>query len=418
MTISDARLRARRFFVLASALIIIGLTATLCRGAEADKFSLSLSLVEEYNDNLFEARSNHQADFISRVIPGVSWKHLAAHWDAALQYHLEYVHYARNKHRDELNHYFIGNTQIHLLNEFFFLDIADTYSRISLDDITGTATPNLFTRQTDQNFLTISPYLLWRTTPKLAIKTGYRYQNQYYSRDEAIDWQGHGAFIEADYTLTPKLSAIAGSEFMRTFPHQGTTYNRLTNYAGFNYEITSQSRVALRGGYSLLQFDGGETRQRPYWNGELVHVFGRNTATLSTGVLYQADFLRTSSEKRYVRGRLQRDHGRGIVGATAAYSQTRDAETGRGGYSTVEAGIDGTYEHTDKLSSHAGSSVIWYGDDRIRPCRLHAGTGLIYSMPADLSLAFDYQLISNREQLAGGDATYTNRFILTLSKVW
>lgn len=410
-----------RYFTLL--IILLTLTVTGLSGAsawaeETAPFNLSLTLAEEYNDNLYETRNNHQADFISRVIPGVSWRHEAAHWNTDINYRLEYVHYARSTHDDELNHYLNSRAQLHLLNEFFFLDIADTYSRVSLDDNTGTGSASLYTRQTDQNLLTITPYLLWRTTPQLEIKTGYRYQNQSYSRDEAIDWQGHGPFVEGTYTLTPKLDAVAGAEFLRTFPDKGKNYNRLTTYVGINYEFTSQSRVALRGGYSLLQFDGGATRRSPYWNAELVHVFGRNTATLSSGVEYQTDPLQLSSEKRYVRGRLQRGYHRGTLGAMAGYSQFRNAESGQGGYSTVDAGIDGTYEHTDKLSSHARSTATWYGDERIRPCRLLAGIGLTYAMPDDLSLTLDYELISNREQLVGGDATYTNRFILALHKVW
>lgn len=405
--------------------------------AEINRLHFTLRLVEEYNDNIHEERHNPQADFITRVIPGIWWDYRAPRLDWYLNYHFEYVHYARNTQADELNHYLNTKATARLIDQFLFLEITDTFDRRYLDQSQGLSEPgnpdqpnaqapttsssfqNLFTNATDENLFTVSPYFRWHLTPQLGLTTGYRYLNKYYSAPALIDWERHEVYATANYVLTQQSSLQAGATASRTFPVRGEYYDRLTVYVGFRYDFGDRSHILMRVGASEFQAHGETAYWSPYWYAELVHRFGRNTATITAGITYESDPTLGASEDRFVRGRLQRGYDRLTLGAYGGYSQTWNNYLNERTTSQADAGIEGTYQHTGRLSSHANVGATWYYDStRERPCRLYANVGLRYAMNYGIWTTFDYKFISNRLELSGGDATTTNIFILTLNKGW
>lgn len=401
------------------------LPAVLCYGllsataSFAEPLQLSLKVAAEYNDNIDETVSDREAVWITYVIPSLSGGRSAAHWQGSFDYHLEYRHYSSQNRDDELNHFLLGHLSIQPVRERFFIDIANSYSRIAIDDINEVQGQNIFNRQTNQNLLTVSPYVVLPITGKTSLKAGYRYSRQDYSSDDAAGWQNHLIFFETSTIVSRRSTLLAGLQSAITLPVDEDRYSRLTGYLGYQYEYADQCRVLLRGGYSLLHFADEPNEEAPYWEVGIDHRRGRNTFSLNSGVQYQADVNNAFSESRYIRSRWQRELDHSIFGLSGGYARIHDQGTERALYDISNAGMDLTQRLTDKLTCRAGIQFIHYGDDRDRPYRLLAGGVLTYSWTKNLTASAEYQWIANREELSSSEnVAYTNRYTVSLRKTW
>jgi hypothetical protein len=314
---------------------------------------------------------------------------------------IEYRNYARGSHTDEINHAADVKGNIRLIDQFLFLDVNDTYSRISLDIARDQTKESAFANQSDRNLFSFSPYILWRLWHKSTLKTGYRFTNVWYSEKDGTRKSDHGAFAEMDYELTPKLTLNANYNYTHEIA-TASDYDRHDIYAGFHYEYADKSFISANGGNTWVNYVNGTKVSKPFWDVEVTNVIDSLTILLKTGSTFIEDPLGNITENTIYSAGVTKELKRGDVGITATYSTYDHGGVSKTKEEAILLGLTGHYDITDKLSGILAISGEHYKQSIVQsdfPYRFYANPSLLYTMNKEWSSSLTYLHISNFRNL-------------------
>jgi hypothetical protein len=260
--------------------------------ADAADFELtpSLSLSEEYDDNVFLSNTDKKGDFITRLVPEIAIKYKTSFWDWAIKGAADYRYYANRTVSDNIAPFLDAKGKIELLKERLFLDVSDLYQRTSLSLATDFTQVSLSQDQSDKNVFTASPYVLLRPSSLLTVKTGYTYANIWYKDPDAVNKTDHTGYMEATYELSARVMMTAGYRFTYEDSDLSILY-RHDVYAGSRYEYAEGSFVEAKIGNSWLDYREGDNFSKPTWNVTLHHTFSLLTLDMTTSQDFQEDPL-------------------------------------------------------------------------------------------------------------------------------
>lgn len=378
-----------------------------------------IAVSEEFNDNIFETQANRRDEFITRVQPGATFLYRAPLWNWDVAYSFNYRKYARGSKGDEYNHDLGLKGNISLIDNFFYLDVNDTYHRISLDITRDVTVESPFVNQTDQNIATVSPYLLWRPGEKTTLKTGYRYSDTRYWGQGIEKWE-HGAFADLNHELTAKFSISANYFFGRT----ETPFSRFDRHdisGGFRYSYADKSFVYGSVGNSWQSFSYGTNVSNLFWAAGLTHDLGIAVATLETKVQFSEDPLTNSTKKTVYTGKLDKELKRGAIGLSSSYSEYVTTQTGLQNQRKLSFGATGRYELMQSLTANAAATFERFS---IRtpteyPYRLTGTCGLNYAFNYGVSLGLTYTYVTYLYGLDTTDGSKEiNRAVVEVKKVF
>jgi hypothetical protein len=391
-------------------------------------FVPSIAVNEEYTDNIFETPVQKKSEFTTRVMPGFVLKYNAPFWDWNVGYNFDYRHYARGSREDEFDHNLAATGILRVIDNFFFLDASDTYSRISLSSFRDTTAESLFVNQVNQNILTLSPNFVFRPSSNMTVKAGYRYMKTTYSGSSGssgVDYEEQGAFISTSHDLNPKCSITYNINYSHDDTAQNLSYDRFTPSIGLHYDYFDKSFISLEGGYTWV-FYPDRSVSSPYWNIGFTHSFDFMTASLNSGVTYNTDPQQGASETRVISLRLDKALQRGAIGISGLYSELRsELIVANQSQSMFELGVNGRYELAEKVTGHLEMAADKYsGTNNMStlsgisyPYRFLISAGLGYTMKDNLTLTFDYSYITNCNSIGGSaNSTDINRVVLGVSK--
>jgi len=372
--------------------------------AESPAFRASLAVSEEVTDNVFETTNNKRTEFTTRLQPGFTSRYEAPFWNWNLGYNFDFRNYARSSRGNEYTHNGVLKGNLTLLDNFLFLDLNDTYQRVTLDVSRNAATESsLFLNQTDQNTANISPYVLWRLGEKGSLKTGYRYTDIRYWGD-GIERREHAGIVSLTREVSSKFSLSAGYDFTH-LESQPARYNKHDLSGGFRYEFAEKSFFYGQVGNSWQQFNNGGNASYLFWNAGVTHDLGFAVATLETRVQTAADPLAVSTRETIYDGKLEKTLQRGMIGISTSYSEFVNTQTdsrnqrklavsGTGRYEVLQSLTISLSATAERYSVHTGSEF---------PYHLNATSGLSYSFNHNLALSLNYMYDTKRNDL--DDAT-------------
>jgi len=390
--------------------------------ASAAEFSFtpSISVSEEFNDNILGSAHDRRTEFVTRLQPGAAVIYRAPSLNGDLSYNFDYHNYARGIREDQENHLLALRAGAELVQNFFFLELSDSLSRVSLDVARDVTTESLFADQADRNQGTVSPYLLWRFGMKSALKTGYRFTDTSYWSAPGIDKREHRAF--ADLTLEPaeRLSISAGYSFGRVLTDL-VDYDQHDINSGFRYEFAERSFIYGGIGNSWQSFSYGRSASNLFWHGGLSRESGLFLAALESRVRYTDDPLAVSTKETLYTASLERKLEQGRVGVSTGYSKYLDTSTdARDRRKAIASGFL-SYE----FSPHLATSFTVTGDKVSRSSvsdyayRLSGTAGVSYVFNYDVTASLSYSYIEYRRDWENSaDAKLTNRVILSLKKTF
>lgn len=371
----------------------------------------TLTVAEEFNDNIHETRGNRASDFITSVSPAISMLYSARKWDWNIAYRPTYRHYLHNAKGDEVIHNASLAGNIRVVSNFLFLNVSDAYSRVSTD-------PNrdaLYAEQFDQNVFSVSPYLEYRLAPRWTANGGYRYTNRSYNSSAAFDNQEHGVFLELTREMTQQTALFAGAAASRVDTSAGEEFSRFSYYAGIRYSYGTGSSVDARGGYSLFMPQTGNSTTSPYWNLGLTHLWRTFTLDVKTGVTYDTEHWLNASERRFVNVRLVKAYHRGSLGISGAYAQIFNSQAGTIGSRWYSAGADAAYELTPRAKATASVNADKYLNE--------AEYRNIFTLGVSYELYYDLSLAAGCSRIARSSAIFTpsgeaevNRVYMSVTK--
>jgi hypothetical protein len=407
--------------------------ASVDTGPDEKFLTPSIAVSEEYTDNVFGSQTNRRTDFITHVIPGIAMKYKAFFWDWELAYLLDYRYYARHSSGYDFDHDLNVKGNMRIIENFLFLDLNETYKRVSLDINRDTTADTNFVNQSDQNIVTVAPHIEFHPGANFLVKSGYHYTNESYSNSSqlnspsstGVDKEEHGAFITTSHELTQRSTFSTNFYYAHVSTGQGLTYNQMYPTIGVNYEYSDKSFISLEGGYTWFLYANGPSTSGPYWNAGITHAFDHTTASFNTMVKYNTDPLRGSTEERDVIAKLDKKLDRGSFGVFASYTEVRDNQLSTLISRRYAIGGNITHDLTDKLTGHlnlTGEKINSkdnsnLNNDRTTPYRLNIATGVNYLMANDLTLSLDYSYTTYRKSIDSADNnTEINRVFLKVSK--
>jgi hypothetical protein len=411
----SARIKGTFFGVMAVVVLICGAAPVQC--AEIS-LKPSISVAEEFNDNVLVTRTNKKTDFITRVTPKIELGYSAPFWNWSFGYYFDYLHFAKNSIDDQFNNYLTVNETTRIIDNLLYLDLSDVYTRSSLNVNQDTSLSNPFTNQTDQNTLMVTPYLKFMPMQRLSVKTGYTYSNVIFTEPNTINWQGHNIFLMTEYELTPKLSWTSSVTYAYTLEENSQHYGRLTPTVGIKYNYSSGSRGFADAGYNVMFMSSGQTLTSPYWNLGILHDFGLITTEVSGGVNYNVDPTQHFNEQRKIIGRIEKLMHRGKVGLFAGYYTSRDIENDNASSWRFSTGINSSFYLGEKLLTHLDLTLEKGNNFTYQlPYALMASAGVSYELIHDLNLSLDYKYQTYCNSIGNANGSVdNNRVILALTK--
>ena len=389
--------------------------------AAADfEFTPSLSVSEEYNDNILDSALDEKSDFVTRIQPGAVLSYRAPSFKGGLSYHFEYQKYARGTMDDEQVHNLALRGKAELVDNFFFLELSDTFSRVSQDVARDVTTESLNLNQTDQNVANVSPYLLWRLGSKSTLKTGYRFTDTSYWGSPGIDKRENWLFADLSHEPAPRLNLTAGYAYGRANTDLAD-YDQHNVSSGFRYEYAGKSFLYGGVGNSWQAFSDDISVSNLFWHAGISKDFSPVVATLETRVQYTEDPLTISTKETSYSARLEKTLEHGSIGISSTHAKYQDTRTDAPDRRKTAVSGFMRYEMSPRLTT----SVILTGDKVSRrtsqdyPYHFSGTVGGSYGFNYDISVSLYYSYIDYRSDLdSAAGARQTNRVVLTLKKTF
>ena len=386
-----------------------------------------ITLSEEYNNNVHEDREKAVSSFITSLLPGANLLYEAPFGELNVGYHYTYRHYHTRSVDDESYHTVTARGAFRSRSDRFHLDFADNYRRIYLDPNRENLADSIYGSQTNQNFLTVSPYLKLHPRPALELEAGYQYRHAIYDHPATIDWHEHGIFLRGTHELTGRWLLTSDLALARTDTETDRYYTRITPTVGVRYSRAGDSYLSAGLGVSMLEDDRGSTSTTPYWRLGISQDLGPWDLFLDSGITYNTDPVRTFSEQRQTTLGMQRGIRRGTFGSRLYYREIIDNEDREFSSSSAGGRIDIAWELAPRVKAQGDLSLEksleiapdrMYGHEGL-PWHLSAGATLGYALAEELALSLYYRLTSyTGSPFAFGDGVLINRGIVSITKTF
>lgn len=414
----------RKVFITVAAIAVFGSASAFAGESE---LHATLAVNQEYTDNVFEERDDRKSDFITRLMPGVALKYKAPRWDWDAAYNLDYRYYAKGTHGNETTHGANVKGLVTVVENLLYLDVSDTYKRVSLDVARDRTQGSLFANQSDQNVLNASPYFVWRTGTRGTLKTGYRYTNTWYREPEAIDKQTHIGFVDWSMELSPKMVATAGYDY--TIQKSTGIDPRWHNVGtSLRYEYVAGSDISGQFGNRWTEYEDGLRSSDMFWGAGINHKVNNVMLRLKTEQSFQEDpatqsFTRKTSHS----GGVDAEFDRGQVGFTGSYSRyVRGDDSGITSAISLpqkdrvyQGALRGRYSLTPHVAASAGvSGENFFTHYMYDSPRRIIGDGALSYMKDTFTVMLSYRYLASFSKNEVDDNYRVNRFMLEVRKVF
>lgn len=264
----------------------------------------TLSLREEYNDNIFLERDK-ESDFITFVQPSLLFDWNTKLFDLSLDLGLVYEKYLHHSDEDDLRP--SSGSQLEsifsLYRDVLFLRVSDTYERVPIDDSEKGGVGNQLVNLTDSNRLMVNPYLLFKPLRTLQARFDYKYENIWYQDDAGDDAEYHHYIATLTQELSPRISANLGGGYTQYRPRNASQsllddsgeqeYDRSYISLGLLWQINE--RLAMRGevGSTWLDYEFSEDYDSPMYGAQIDYQLSR---VFTLGAAYRDDISASVEE--------------------------------------------------------------------------------------------------------------------------
>jgi hypothetical protein len=273
----------------------------------------SLTVKEEYNDNILLTNSDREDDFITTVYPNITIKYSPnKSLDLDLDYGLNFKFYSQHS---ELNNTSIRETQEMKLKaqirplSRIFIDIFDLYRRVPIDLRRKIALENEVVNKTESNTFSVSPYMILSLTSTVSTTVGYGYENIWYKDEEAIDSQSHSAFLTLSKKFSSRMNGTMKYNYLAYRPDLQNKQNTADEYDRHDGSLAVAYRILptleIRGEIGEARFDFREDKdtKSTFWKIETDYSFEAIEAT-SIEASYSTFFYNSTTSGIFKRRKI------------------------------------------------------------------------------------------------------------------
>ncbi|MDH4099358.1 MAG: TIGR03016 family PEP-CTERM system-associated outer membrane protein [Nitrospirota bacterium] len=221
------------------------------------KLKPSVSVREEYNNNIYLTSSNKEDDFITTVNPALNLRYGSKILDVSLDYGLNFRLYSDHSEQNETS---LRETQriklgatLSPYRDILFLKISDEYKRVPIESRRQVALDNYISNMSDLNHLIINPYAVIPLGSTVKLNAGYQYEDLSYRKREGDDARNHLFTAGISYELSPRVTTTATYNYLISRLQNTEDYDRQSAGIGMTWKITP--RVTLGGNVGKTWFD-------------------------------------------------------------------------------------------------------------------------------------------------------------------
>ena len=251
-----------------AALFQVPLLLLLTGNGMADDFRVmpSVSLREEYNDNIFFSEDTVQDDFITTASAGLALRERTERLTADLVTRIDGLAYADHTELNDIEEYYKGSLG-YQLNPFVKLSADAGYSVDSRPDrdidVTGLVFSNDVRRR--QSYSGAAEY---QATEKTAFFSSYSYQDDQFEIEDTEEFTGQNVMLG----LTRSLALIKPTalRFYGHYSHYDFFSSKVDNYsltAGFSRQVTEKLSFILDAGPRYTEGSEKRTTNTSYDSG-------------------------------------------------------------------------------------------------------------------------------------------------------
>jgi hypothetical protein len=244
----------------------------------------TLSIREEYNDNIFLNNGNRRDDFITAITPGVRAFFQQPGYHVFIGYDLYAEMYA--KHDDLSN---VGDRQNFLLDASYewssrlTLTLSDAFVRTY--NTSQTSAQGIATGRAQVTTNTLAPGLAYILTPRDTVRlvASYAITKVDQADESALNSssKAYGLDTTLDRVLTPRLTGTIGYQVRRFDFEVAEDSTVQTLRIGASYQITPLLTASVTGGASIETTNGRGTDVGPAASVSLTQQFSFGAATLT-----------------------------------------------------------------------------------------------------------------------------------------
>jgi predicted porin len=273
-----AGLRSHIFAIIlfVTSLISMPFSGTQSEGAEYT-IRPSISVSEQYDDNIYLTHDDRVADYITRILPSVNVHYKTPLWEWTLDDTFSWWYYEKRGKVETFNDGSL-TSKVNVIENFLYFDVKDIYTSAILNPRKPSTEINLATNRSDSNNLVASPYIKYQFTPSSILTTGYRYTNIWYKDETAISRQMHTVFATGEYKFSPVLSTYVNAEYMADRPEKiEPDNNQAAVFARAVYKMNPRTTLDGSFGYRWIDFSRGQhDTGRPMYDASLIYRFSEH----------------------------------------------------------------------------------------------------------------------------------------------
>lgn len=388
-------------------------------GASGAEFEIrpSLSLIEEYNDNIFLTNDNRADDFITRTVPSLSVKYGAPLWTWDVKYAFDYLYYAKGTRNDDKIHSLLATGSVNIIEDKLVLKVSDDYNRVSLDTARDRTRESSFVDLSDRNIFTLNPYYIMRPAPVVKITTGYIYADTWYKEKSGVSKTNNIGFIEPSYEVSPQMVVTAGYRYTRE-DSEASDFGKHDVYLGSRYEYAGNSSIYFRVGNSWLRYTGRRGASAIFWGAGITHAFPSFTGSLETSSDYIENPVGAVDKATTYLALLKKEFKRTLLNLSVAYTEYKDPEGRLKQTERYTANTNAQYGFTSRTTGTLDLTAERLDDKIVKSYtrRYLVGSKLDYALWKNISLNIAYSYTDSYSPKIVGDKYRNNRIFVGVRK--
>lgn len=231
----------------------------------------SITLRQSYTDNVTLANENTESDFITGIIPALTFCRSGPRLRAQADYQAELFHFWDDSSRDDVFHRFNADTTTTLVQDRLFFDAGALFRQQPISSRDAFSADNALATENRTDALTLeaSPYVFQSLGPVGNTVTRYTYTRTDFN-EGISDVERHiGSFNLTSPEGTAPLTwqGAVRSERVSRDDSAISSFYRDDGFAELGYLLTERFSVVARGGYETrTRSDGSQDRfGSSYW---------------------------------------------------------------------------------------------------------------------------------------------------------
>ncbi|NOZ26224.1 MAG: TIGR03016 family PEP-CTERM system-associated outer membrane protein [Nitrospirae bacterium] len=246
-------------------------------------FTPSISLREEYNDNIFLTSYDEEGDFLTTVNPAIALTYSSGKEDLTLDYGVYFDFYADNSDRNDVRQLGRLVSTTSLYKDVFFLKVTDVYARVPIDERRPVALDNLLVNTTDSNRFAVNPYVEYPLSGTLMVRAGYTYENLWYEEEDGDRSESNSAELSVIKEMSSVMTSYLTFNYLSRRPEITEAYDRQDAGLSIEYRIGPRITLNAGAGRTSFKYKMGTELDSTVWN-------TRADYSLTEGLVFSAGY--------------------------------------------------------------------------------------------------------------------------------